>query len=325
MPKNRYYYYDPEQCAFVEYRATRAQLVRKASGLVGVALLLAGLFVWGLDQLMQTPEELALKAENQVLQEQLARVNQRMADFSAELERLSEKDQRLYRSLLEAEPISEDVRQVGVGGADAYETYSRFSTTAASLLRETTRQLDQLERQIGLQNASYRELTRLAAEHEVNMAEMPAILPADGPLVSGYGMRFHPILRVRRMHYGVDLLVPRGTPVVATGDGVVLEAGKGSGFGNYVKLHHPSLGYTTLYAHLSRIPKHIRRGRKVSRGELIGYSGNTGLSSAPHLHYEVHDAEGRALNPIFFFAPGLTPSEYQRLHEAAHQSTSSLD
>ncbi|QXD13974.1 M23 family metallopeptidase [Rhodocaloribacter litoris] len=325
MPKNRYYYYDQEQCAFVEHRATRAQRVKKAAGVAVVALMLAGVYVWGFDRMIETPQELALKAENEALQEQLALVGERMAAFSKELEKLSETDQRLYRSLLEAEPISDDVRQVGVGGADAYEEYSRFSASTSSLLRQTARQIDQLERQIGLQNASYRELTRLAEEHAARMTEMPAILPADGPVVSGFGMRFHPILRVRRMHYGVDVLVPRGTPVVATGDGVIEEAGKGSGYGNYVKVKHPTLGYSTLYAHLSRIPGHIRRGRKVKRGEVIGYSGNTGLSNAPHLHYEVHDADGRALNPIFFFAPGLTPTEYQRLLEAAEQSTTSLD
>ncbi|WP_457652753.1 peptidoglycan DD-metalloendopeptidase family protein [Rhodocaloribacter sp.] len=325
MSKNRYYYYDQEQCAFVEHKATRKTLYVQFAALTLAAFTLAGVFIWGIDYMIETPQELALKAENEALQEQLARVDERMAEFSSELEKLSQTDQNLYRTLLEAEPISEDIRQVGVGGVDAYEEYSRFSTTTSALLRKTSEQIDRLERQLGLQNASYRELVQLAKEHEVRMAEMPAILPTDGPLVSGYGMRFHPILRVRRMHYGIDLHVPRGTPVVATGDGVIEKAGKGSGFGNYVKVKHPTLGYTTLYAHLSRIPRNIRKGRKVKRGELIGYSGNTGLSNAPHLHYEVHDANGRAINPIFFFAPSMTPSEYKKLREAAEQATISFD
>lgn len=325
MSKNRYYYYDPETCAFVEAETPRTKYVARTALTVVAAVVLALVFTWGLDYLLVSPQELALQAENDALKAELKKADERMDAFSEELARLSETDQHLYRSLLEADPISEDIRQVGVGGADPYAAFNRFSASTSSLLRNTARQIDQLERQIGLQNASYRELTRLAEAHEVRLAEMPAILPADGPLVSGFGMRFHPILKIRRMHYGIDIHVPRGTPVVSTGDGVVVSAGKGAGFGNYVKVSHPSLGYTTLYAHLSKIPRRIRKGRKVRRGELIGYSGNTGLSQAPHLHYEVHDARGRALNPIYFFAPGMTPSQYKALREASNAPTAALD
>ncbi len=325
MSKNRYYYYDPETCAFVELEAPRPKYFTQAAAILVTAVVLSVAFTWAADYLIVTPQELALRTENEALQAQLKLADTRMAAFSTELQKLSETDQHLYRSLLEADPISEDIRQVGVGGADAYEAFSRFSASTSELLRNTARQIDQLERQIGLQNASYRELTRLAAARSVRLAEMPAILPADGPVVSGYGMRFHPILRIRRMHYGIDIHVPRGTPVVAAGDGVVVAAGKGAGFGNYVKVEHPSLGYTTLYAHLSRIPRTTRKGRKVKRGELIGYSGNTGLSNAPHLHYEVHDAQGRAINPVYFFAPSMTPSRYQKLLEASRAPTVALD
>jgi murein DD-endopeptidase MepM/ murein hydrolase activator NlpD len=147
----------------------------------------------------------------------------------------------------------------------------------------------------------------LASERDMQMAEMPAILPADGPVVSGYGVRFHPILRVRRMHHGLDIVVPIGTPVHATGDGVIREAGRSVGYGKYIEIDHPSTGYSTLYAHLDEIGSDIRPGRRVTRGQQIGLSGNTGRSTGPHLHYEVRDSEGRTLNPIYFIAPSLTP------------------
>lgn len=325
MARNRYYYYDHETCSFVEVEPKRTNLYAQVGAWVIAALALAGAFTWGLDRLGETPQELALEAENEALREHLSSVAERMTSFSSQLEQLSVADQDLYRTLLQAEPISEDIRQVGVGGADPYEAFSKYSPSAEILLRETAQQLDQLERQVGLQNASYRELTVLMGEHERWLSEMPAILPADGPVVSSYGMRMHPILKVRRPHYGIDILVSRGSPVVAPGDGVVKEVGSGGGFGKYVKVQHPSTGYTTLYAHLSRVPDNIRRGRKVKRGEVVAYSGNTGLSRAPHLHYEVRDDQGKAYNPIYFFAPSMTPAKYKELLETTEKLEGSLD
>jgi len=325
MSKNRYYYYDEEKCSFVEHRASRTRIYVQGTAILAVALVLASIFTLGIDQMVETPQELALKAENSALQQQLAIADTEMAQFSTRLQKLSEADQHLYRTLLEADPIPSDIRQVGVGGTDPYADFNRFSAGTASLLKNTSQKIDQLERQLGLQSASYQELTQLAREHSTRMAEMPAILPSDGPLVSTFGMRFHPILRVRRMHYGVDIHVPRGTPVVATGDGVIQSSGRGSGFGRYVKVKHPTLGYTTVYAHLSSVPRTTRKGRKVKRGDVIGFSGSSGLSTAPHLHYEVHDASGRAVNPIYFLAPGMTPAQYKKMMENAEQSTISLD
>lgn len=325
MSKNRYYHYDHESCSFVEVKPKRTKLYAQAALAVVTVLVLSGAFALGIDRLSKSPEELALQEENTALQEQLQRVDERMQSFSGELSKLSEADQNLYRALLQADPISEDVRQVGTGGTDRYERFSRYSTSSAELLRETSQKLDQLERQISLQNMSYRELAEMARENEIWLTQMPAILPTDGPIVSGYGMRHHPILRVDRMHKGLDIVVSTGTPVFASGDGVIEKAGRGSGYGKHIIIDHAAAGYKTFYAHLSAIPDHIKPGRKVERGEQIGLSGNTGLSKAPHLHYEVRDREGRALNPVQFIAPSLTPQEYRELLEAAENSKISLD
>jgi len=289
------------------------------------ALMLALVLAMGLDQMTNSPEELALEAENEALQEQLQYTRERIEGVSAQLEALSESDQKIYRKLLQADPIPEDVRQMGVGGTDPYAKFSRFSTPTADLLRETTNKLDEIERQINLQTASYRELTQAVGEQELWLAQMPAILPANGKVISGFGMRHHPILKITRMHKGVDILVGTGTPVYATGDGVVTRAGRTSGYGINVVLQHPKAGYETLYAHLSKIPKGIKEGTRVKRGDLIGLSGNTGLSKSPHLHYEVHDLSGRGLNPIYFFAPSMTPRQFKELQRASENSTVSLD
>ena len=325
MSKNRYYYYDHDTCAFVEVEPSRRNVYVRSLVLGVAVLLMAGLVAWSVDELTGTPEELALRAENEALQSQLATIDDRLAVFDQRLDQLSDRDRNLYRTLLEAEPISDNVRQVGVGGSDAYEQFNRFGATAAMLLRKSSQELDRLERQMNLQNVSYRELREMAAERETWLAQMPAILPAEGRVVSPYGMRRHPILRVRKLHAGVDVLVPTGSPVVATGEGVVKEAGWGSGYGNHIRVEHPVTGYTTLYAHLSEIGKGIRPGREVKRGEQIGLSGNTGRSTAPHLHYEVRDANDSPLNPVFFFMPSMTPHQYKEMLAEAELSAISLD
>ena len=325
MPKNRYYYYDHESCNFVEVKAKRTRVYLQGAGVLVVAFLLASAISWSVDEFTQTPQEMALLAENEALRHELTEISGRVQNYSQELKKLSEHDQELYRTLFQAEPISEDVRQVGVGGSDPYEKFSRFSSSTGSLLRTTSENLDKLERQISLQNTSYRELSKLADKREDQLREMPAILPASGPVVSGFGLRFHPILRVRKMHHGIDVLVDTGSPVVATGEGIVREARFSSTYGNFVEIEHPSTGYSTLYAHMSKIDPAIKPGRSVNRGQLIGLSGSTGRSTGPHVHYEVRNKDNRTVNPLYFFAPSMTPSEYKKLVEQTNQSTVSLD
>lgn len=309
------YYFDPETCSFVEVETSYADYVKRGAVLFGVALVMAASFTWVLDRYWWgTPEEIALRSENQVLQEQLAHVGERMTTLRSELDQLAETDRKLYRTLLQVDPIPEDVRQVGVGGTDPYESYDRFDGETATLLRQTAQTLDQLERQMSLQNESYRTLTDEAEQREQYLAELPALIPAEGPIVSGYGKRFHPILKVRKMHGGIDVLVRPGTPVVAPANGIVRRVGNSPTYGKYVDLRHPGSGYMTRFAHLSDFADGLRRGRRVERGDTIAFSGNSGRSTGPHLHYEVRDLRTkRTLNPVYFFAPDMTPEQYETL------------
>jgi murein DD-endopeptidase MepM/ murein hydrolase activator NlpD len=325
MAKNRYYYYDDEACSFVELKSRRRRIRLQATAVGVVTLALAMFLTWSLDQVVATPQELALKAENEALQREIEDFGGRLNMLTGELDQLAERDQDLYRSLLQAEPIPDDIRQVGTGGSDAYSGFDGLSPNAASLLRETSGTLDRLELQLGLQRDSYQELSMLAGRHERHLEQLPAILPSNGRVVSGFGMRDHPILKVRRPHYGLDIIAPRGTPVVVAGDGVVLDVSRSSSFGNIVKVEHADAGYVTYYAHLNGFAKGLHKGQKVKRGEVIAYVGNTGLSASPHLHYEVRDLDGRALNPVRFFAPSMTPAAYQELVEASESSTISFD
>lgn len=320
MIQKQKYYYDPETCSFEKVEPTWKERVARIGRIMGLAVVMAGLAVWAMDvQWVATPQEKTLKVENEALERQLDQVNSRMTDLSARLENLAEKDKKLYRRLFEMEPISEDVRQVGVGGSNPYGEYDQMGAETATLLKNTAQKLDKIERQVTLQGASYRELSEVAENRRERLDQLPAIRPANGPIVSGYGMRHHPILKVRKMHSGVDFLLRRGTPVMATANGVIRRATFNSTYGNHIDIRHPEAGYMTRFAHLSEIPDTIGRGTTVERGDVIGYSGNTGRSTGPHLHYEVHKVNGQTLNPTHFFVPDMTPENYYELEEETQQ------
>ncbi len=325
MAGKKTYHFDDESCSFVEVQKSRKRLYVHVGLLALFALSLASVITWGLDTVIKTPEELALLDENQALQRQLRSVSKRIDTVSEELGKLQTQDQEFYRTLLNANETSEDVLQAGVGGSDPYPEFSRFSTSTSTILTRTATKIDQLERQILLQNESYRELASLAEAHEVQFEEMPAIMPVNGAITSGYGTRFHPVLKISRQHPGLDFHAAVGTPVYATGNGVIEEAASGAGLGRYIKIEHTTAGYVTVYAHLSRIASNVRKGKTVKRGDVIGYSGNTGLTQSPHLHYEIRDLQGRSLNPLFFLAPSMTPAAYQKLLKEAENTTLLFD
>ena len=325
MAANKFYHFDEETYSFVEVPVSPKRRWVRLGWMALFAIILASAVTWGLDGIVKTPEELALLDENQALQRQLRSVNKRIDNVTEELEKLQSMDQEFYRTLLNAGETSEYVLQVGVGGSDPYPEFSRFSTSTSTILSRTATKIDQLERQILLQNESYRELASLAQAHEIQLREMPAILPVNGRITSGYGSRFHPVLKITRPHPGLDFHAPIGTPVYATGDGVIEEATSGAGLGRYVKIEHATAGYVTVYAHLSRIAPGLKKGKSVKRGDVIGYSGNSGLSEAPHLHYEVRDLSGRTMNPLFFLAPSMTPAAYEQLLKDAESTTLLFD
>ena len=327
MPQNRVYHYDHEALTFVEVAPSRKGLWLKVGAVCSLALVLSAVGVGVLSQVVTSPVEVAQQQEIDALRDHLEEANVRLASFSNELTELAETDREIYRTVLNADPISEDEFQMGVGG-DEGDSYGRYATPTATLLRRTSATFDRLERQLTLQERSYQELRSLAGRRDAVLRQQPAILPLrNARMTSGYGMRFHPILRVSRMHAGVDFPTQVGTPLYATGDGTIRFAGTRSGYGNVIEVEHPLAGKMTRYAHLSRIAPGVAVGTAVRRGQVIAYSGNTGLSTAPHLHYEVRslDAEQSPMNPVNTFVPGVTPAEYRELLEASRSQTMSFD
>lgn len=321
---SRFYYYDEEACDFkhIQYTTTE-KLVHATSQWLLFGVVIAGLLVIGLSLVAGSPAEMALKAENKVLLQQLRTNRLTLEELDTKINMLAETDNEIYRQVLGLDPISYDQRMAGVGGAAMYEEFDVFKSETAEILKWTNMTLDNLQRRVDLQLQSFIEVQTYYNENQEKMRHIPAIRPIGTLITSGFGMRMHPVLNYRRMHDGIDFRAPIGSDIYATGDGVVVEAGIQSSFGRMIKIDH-GFGYETIYAHLSRFAPNIRVGRKIKRGELIAYSGDSGLVEAPHLHYEVYK-DGRAVNPIFYLFADITPEEYLTFRRISEENESSLD
>ncbi len=275
----------------------------------------------------ETPRSKALKRENQQLLSQYELMVHDLNRVEKVLEDLQQRDDNIYRIIFEADPIPSSIRKAGFGGANKYSHLENFNNS--SLIIETARKLDVLSKEAYIQSKSYDEVLKMALNKEKMLASIPAIMPVANEdlkrTASGWGYRIHPIYKVRKMHYGMDFTAPVGTPVYATGDGKVVETSGSNrsrvGFGLAVKIDH-GYGFETIYAHLNSFE--VRVGQEVKRGEVIGYVGNSGGSTAPHLHYEVHRGGG-AVNPQHYYFMDLTPQEYERMIAISSNIGQTLD
>ena len=225
----------------------------------------------------------------------------------------------------ELRQIDPNVRVAGVGGTDRYESIRKKHIIHDDVIIKLNEMVDKLRRKVYVESKSQDELVQLAENKEKLFAAIPAIQPISNKklisLASGYGMRIHPVYKVRKMHQGIDFASPIGTPIYATADGLVTKVEFNfSGYGKMVEIDH-GFGYKTRYAHMHGYT--VRVGQKIKRGEQIGFVGNTGLSTAPHLHYEVH-INGVAQNPVYYFFTDLNAEEYEKIIQLASIENQSL-
>ncbi|HWY11599.1 MAG TPA: M23 family metallopeptidase [Bacteroidia bacterium] len=273
---------------------------------------------------IDSPKEKMLKREIEALQLQYNLLHKKMDQTELVLKDMQDRDDNIYRVIFEAEPIPNTIRQAGFGGSDRYSVFDNFDN--AALLKSTTERLDKITKQLYIQSRSFDEVVKLAKNKELLISSIPAIMPINNKDLrkqpGGFGWRTHPIYKTPEFHPGMDFAAEQGTPIYATGDGVVEEAdGSLQGYGNHVVINH-GFGYQTLYGHMSKIAVSV--GKKIKRGELVGYVGSTGLSTAPHVHYEVMK-NGEKVNPINFYFNDLTPQQYQVMLEMSTKSTQSFD
>lgn len=301
----------------------RTQIFRVISFL-GTASVIGVISVIIAFKYFDSPKEKQLRRELEKMNTQYDLLNKRLDNLSLVLNDLEDRDDNIYRAIFETDSIPDDIRHSGFGGADRYLDLQGY--TNSQLMTSTTMKIDQLAKQMYIQSKSYDEVIKLAENKEQLLASIPAIIPISirdlKGTPSGYGYRTHPIFKIVRMHTGMDFNAAIGTPIYATGDGVVERAdAEASGYGNHVVINH-GFGYETLYGHMSKIL--VTVGQEVKRGEIIGEVGNTGQSSGPHVHYEVI-RNGNKINPISYYFLDLTPLEYQEIIKQSSQSNQSFD
>ena len=270
------------------------------------------------------PETARLSREVKFLKGQISELNNQIDTLELFVTDLEEKDDNVYRSIFGAEPYPEHLRKGGIGGSDRYRDLKGFDNSEEII--ETQKRINRLQRALVSQSKSFEEVYELAKSKDTMLKCIPAIQPVSNKdlkrLASGFGMRIHPIYKIAKMHTGLDFTADIGTEIYATGDGVIesIES-KYSGYGQHVIINH-GFGYESLYAHMSRVA--VRPGQKVRRGQIIGYVGNTGTSTGPHLHYEVMK-NGEKVDPSFYFYSDITPEQYEDMLKRSANAKQSFD
>lgn len=290
-----------------------------------VAFLLAAGMTWVYIDYFESPEEALLKKKLNQSEYYGEIQDQQLAEMEKMLLSLENRDDNIYRIIFGVEPVPKQIRNAGVGGSDRYKELLEDGVDRDSYLMHNSKKIDELKRKMVIQTTSYDEIIKLAKNKEEWLRAMPAIQPVSNKqlkrLSSGFGYRIDPIHKVRRPHNGIDFSLPKGTPVYATADGVVkVVKSSFAGYGKRIDIDH-GFGYKTRYAHLDMF--NVKKGQKVKRGDIIGYSGNSGKSTAPHLHYEVHK-DGKALNPVYYFSRDLTDEEYEEILRLASKENQAL-
>jgi murein DD-endopeptidase MepM/ murein hydrolase activator NlpD len=319
------YYYDTETCKYERVKTKTSDIILNALGIISLILITAAGLV--LLQIAYFPQPQEVLRQNQIAEQQfqINKIDREITQISEILSGIEKRDDNIYRVVLGAEPIDPSIREAGVGGSERYADIREKEMIDEDMIIDLYEKVDKLRRKIYIESKSQDELVKLAENKEKLYAAIPAIQPVSNKqliaLASGFGMRTHPIYKVRKMHSGIDFAASIGTPIYATADGRVASVDvKFSGYGKMVEIDH-GFGYRTRYAHMHDFA--VKSGQTVRRGDLIGYVGNTGLSTAPHLHYEVL-INGTQVDPVHYFYNDLSPGEYEKILELASIENQSL-
>ena len=315
--RKKYYIFNPDTQAYEPVAPNPGQRfftsLRRALLFIALGAGTFLLFHFFIDK----PSVEELENENSQILAQYKILSKRLDEAILVLQDIQQRDDNLYRVMLDAEPISADVRNAGYGGTNRYDELLKMDNS--ELLVETTQKIDLLEKQLYMQIKSFDEIVALDQDSKIRLRHIPAIQPiANRDLkrtASGYGYRIDPVYNVRTFHKGMDFSCDKKTPIYATADGVVESAKWMSGYGYTVVIDH-GYGYKTLYAHLLDKKFLVKPGQQVVRGEQIALSGNSGKSTGPHLHYEVI-VKGNHANPINYYFMDLDADGYDQMLQMA--------
>jgi murein DD-endopeptidase MepM/ murein hydrolase activator NlpD len=301
----------------------RVKLLR-IFGFISAFLVTAGMVIWVYTKFIPKPKDKATQQRYNIMKDDYNNLAAKLKTVEQQMAELEKRDNDVYRSIFEANPLPDSARAKLTEKAKEFEKVNVMNDDQLS--KDIAAQLNNISARIAYQGNSYDAIEKLINNQDVKLASIPAIQPVSNKdlsrVASGFGMRIHPIYGIPKMHNGLDFTAPQGTPIYATGNGKVTTAGVGTGTGNHVIINH-GYGYETVYMHMVRIK--AREGQQVKRGEVIGWVGSTGASTGPHCHYEVH-INGTPVDPVYFFFNDLNAEQYDRLLKiAATGSAKSFD
>ena len=319
------YYYNTHTLRYeklvVPLRVKLLRFFGLLSGLVVSSAIVIFLYI----KFFPRPSDIEANRKYEILRDNYNSINGKVKTLEQQLVALEKRDNEVYRSIFEANPLPDSARAKAI---EQKKELDKIKIIGDDVLgKDIAAQLMNLGARMAFQFESYGSIEKLINNQEAKLASLPAIQPVSNKqlnrIASGFGMRIDPVYGTPKMHRGLDFTAPQGTPIYATGDGVVKTAGnRGDGYGNHVEINH-GYGYVTLYGHMVRVK--VRGGQKVQRGEIIGWVGSTGKSTGPHCHYEV-SINGANVNPVYFFSNDLNAEQYDQLLKlAATGSARSLD
>ncbi len=319
------YYYNTHTLRYEKLVTPLRVKLLRFFGFIATAFVTAFILVSLAFRFIPSPQLKLAEAKYQKMKQNYDMLSSQAKTLQQEMASLEQRDNQVYRSIFEANPLPDSAR------AKLTEQKNEVKKVAAindeEMGNELAKTLNNINARITYQFASYNEIEKLIKNQGEKLASIPAIQPVSNRdldrIASGFGMRIDPVYGTPKMHKGLDFTAPQGTPVYATGDGVVVESGfSEDGYGNKVVINH-GYGYETLYGHMVKVKAKNRQ--KVKRGEIIGWVGSTGKSTGPHCHYEVH-VNGQEVDPVYFFYNDLTPEQFDRLLKIASTgSAKSLD
>jgi hypothetical protein len=318
------YYYNTNTLRYEKLETPLHVKLLRVLGFMSAAIVTSIIIVSIAYRYFPSTKEKALMQYNEQLQERYWVLDEQVAKMQQRMTQLEERDNDIYRTIFEANPIPDSMRAKDMAQQKEMEMVA--SMTNYELENSIVHSLRNLENRMGAQEKSYVEITGFIKNKEQLLACTPAIQPVSNSdlkrLASGFGYRIDPVYKTVKMHAGLDFAAPQGTPIYATANGAVKTAGNlGNGYGNHVVLNH-GYGYETLYGHMFKVK--VRPGERIKRGEIIGWVGSTGKSTGPHCHYEVHK-NGRHLDPVYFFYNDLSPEQYDRLLKMSSSNNQSFD
>lgn len=319
------YTYNPETDTFEEILPKPKRTIAKSIAYAISVIVTGFAFYFLFSFYVPSPNEISLTKRLDKLTAKYSDLNTEVNNLTAVLDNIHNRDAEVFELLLGHQPVDDHFWNGGIGGHDinGEAIAEDVSLTALNLA------VEELERKLVLQSKYLEEVEKVAVEQDLMRSNIPSIRPIEMSksdhyvrLLSGFGMRNHPVHKVNKMHLGLDFPSPTGTPVVATGNGKVVSIkNQRTGYGRSVTIDH-GFGYETLYAHLNKVM--VKKGQTLKRGEQIGTVGRTGTATAPHVHYEVR-LNKKPINPIHYCMDGLTPEEYHTLLEAACKHNHSFD